>query len=245
MYMMGKRYEYIIPAHDVDGKMHFRMMALERALLQASGKDADSHGFGTLNLIDGEGISWVLLKFAADIKSLPVEQDKVTIETWVEGVNRLLTTRNFIMRNEADEILCTATTEWAIIDLKTRRPVNVIRDTNIADFATGETVSAELPGKLPQAAGTDIYRHKVVYSDIDYNGHTNSMQYVQWIMDSYPVDKVYDRQVERFEIVYSKEAVYGEDIEVHYEDIADDMTLFSVNSAAGVNFVNARIKWKA
>ena len=71
------------------------------------------------------------------------------------------------------------------------------------------------------------------------------MQYVQWIMDSYPVDKVYDRQVERFEIVYSKEAVYGEDIEVHYEDIADDMTLFSVNSAAGVNFVNARIKWKA
>ncbi|MBO7488044.1 MAG: hypothetical protein J6T58_05830 [Bacteroidales bacterium] len=242
---MGNRYDYTIPAHDVDGKMHFRLVALQRAFLTASGKDADLHGFGTLNLIGGEGISWVLLKFAADVKRLPVEQDKINIETWVEGVNRLLTTRNFIMRDAAGEILCTASTEWAIIDLKTRRPVNVIRDTNIADFATGEKVSAELPGKLPQAGGTDIYRHRVVYSDIDYNGHTNSMQYVQWIMDSYPVDKVYDRQVERFEIVYAKEAVYGEDIEVRYEDLADDLTLFSVNSASGTNFVNARIKWKA
>lgn len=241
---MGNKYDYIVNAHDVDGKMHLRLVALQRAFLTVSGKDADLHGFGTLNLIDGEGISWVLLKFAADVKRLPVEQDRVTIETWVEGVNRLLTTRNFIMRDEAGEILCTASTEWAIIDLKTRRPVNVIRDTNIADFATGESVSAELPGKLPQATGTDVYRHRVVYSDIDYNGHTNSMQYVQWIMDSYPVDKVYDRQVERFEIVYAKEAVYGEDIEVRYDELADDLTLFSVNSASGTNFVNARIKWK-
>ncbi|MBR7026002.1 MAG: hypothetical protein IKI13_00275 [Bacteroidales bacterium] len=242
---MGNKYDYIVNAHDVDGKMHLRLVALQRAFLTVSGKDADLHGFGTLNLIDGEGISWVLLKFAADVKRLPVEQDRVTIETWVEGVNRLLTTRNFIMRDEAGEILCTASTEWAIIDLKTRRPVNVIRDTNIADFATGESVSAELPGKLPQATGKDVYRHRVVYSDIDYNGHTNSMQYVQWIMDSYPVDKVYDRQVERFEIVYAKEAVYGEDIEVRYDELADDLTLFSVNSASGTNFVNARIKWKA
>lgn len=241
---MGNKYDYIVNAHDVDGKMHLRLVALQRAFLTVSGKDADLHGFGTLNLIDGEGISWVLLKFAADVKRLPVEQDRVTIETWVEGVNRLLTTRNFIMRDEAGEILCTASTEWAIIDLKTRRPVNVIRDTNIADFATGESVSAELPGKLPQATGTDVYRHRVVYSDIDYNGHTNSMQYVQWIMDSYPVDKVYDRQVEHFEIVYAKEAVYGEDIEVRYDELADDLTLFSVNSASGTNFVNARIKWK-
>jgi len=243
--MENNRYEYLIRPHDVDGKMHLRLMALERALLTVSGNDADRHGFGTLNLIGGEGISWVLLKFAADIRSLPVEQDTVTIETWVEGVNRLLTTRNFIMRNTAGEILCTASTEWAIIDLKTRRPVNIIRDTNIADYATGEKVSAELPGKLPQVSGTDIYRHKVVYSDIDYNGHTNSMQYVQWIMDAYPIEKVYERPVDRFEIVYSKEAVYGEDIEVCYEDIAEDTTLFSVNSAAGVNFVTARITWKS
>jgi len=242
---MENRYDYTVLAHDVDGKMHFRLVALERTLLAASGKDADRKGFGTLNLIGEEGISWVLLKFAADIKRLPAEQDKVTIETWVEGVNRLLTTRNFIMRDAAGEILCTASTEWAIIDLKTRRPVDIIRDTNIASFATGEKVSAELPGKLPQASGTNIYRHKVVYSDIDYNGHTNSMQYVQWIMDSYPIDKVYDRQIEKFEIVYAREVVYGEDIEVRYEDIADDQTLFSVNSAKGVNFVNARIKWKA
>ena len=102
-----------------------------------------------------------------------------------------------------------------------------------------------MPGKIPQAEGTEVYRHRVVYSDIDYNGHTNSMQYVQWIMDSYPVDKVYDRQVDRFEIVYSHEAVYGEDIEVRYEDVTDTETIFSVNSASGTNFVTARIHWKA
>ena len=242
--MAGNKYEYTVPPHDVDGKMHFRLVALERAFLMASGKDADKHGFGTLNLIGGEGISWVLLKFAADVKRLPVEQDTVFIETWGEGVNRLLTTRNFIMRDAAGEILCSASTEWAIIDLRTRRPVNVIRDTDIASYATGEKVSAILPGKIPRAEGTEVYRHRVVYSDIDYNGHTNSMQYVQWIMDSYPVDKVYDRQVDRFEIVYAHEAVYGEDIEVRYEDISDTETIFSVNSAAGLNFVTARIHWK-
>ena len=238
-------YEYVVPAHDVDGKMHFRLVALERALLAASGKDADLHGFGSLNLIGGEGITWVLLKFAVEINSMPVENDRIFTETWVEGVNRLLTTRNFMMRNEAGEVLCTASTEWAIIDIKTRRPVNIIRDTDILDYATGVKVPVELPGKLPQVTAEPAWRHRVVYSDIDFNGHTNSMQYVQWIMDSYPVDRVYDRKIDRFEIVYAHEAVYGEDIEVRYQDLENGDTLFNVNSASGRNLVNARIRWKS
>ena len=56
----------------------------------------------------------------------------------MEKVGTLLTTRNFIIRNAAGEVMGHATSEWALINLTSRRPMNLSADTEIAACATGE-----------------------------------------------------------------------------------------------------------
>ena len=240
-------YTYQVMPQDLDGKRHFTAVALEMMLLSAAGKAANDRNFGAFKLIDNGGISWVLLKFAVEMDKMPVEDDLLSITTWVEKVGSLLTTRNFEIRNSAGEIIGYATTEWTLIDLTTRRPMNISADTAIVDCATGIKVPVELPGRLTGLVpdeNTPKRAVKVCYSDIDFNGHTNSMKYLQWIMDTYPVEKVYDCKMSRLEIIYVHEVLYGETVNVFYQDREDGSTLFAVKDQEGNDCVRARIVWR-
>jgi len=239
-------YTYKVLPQDLDGKRHFRAVALERALLNAAGQAAIDRNFGAFELIDKVGISWVLLKFAVETSAMPVEEETITIETWVESVQRILSTRNYIVRNSAHEIIAYATSEWTIINLTTRRPMNITADTAIAACASGVKVPIAMPGKLPALLPEECpepHRVKVSYSDIDYNGHTNSMQYLQWMLDSYPIEKVYEGKIARLDITYAREVRYGEVVNVYYQDRPEG-TLFAVKDQEGGDCVRARIIWQ-
>lgn len=236
-------YSYTVLPEDLDGRRHFRAVALERMLLNVAYNAANDRGFGALKLIDSGSVSWVLLKFAVEMDTMPVEEETVSIETWVGSVNRMLTTRNFVVRNSAGETIGYATSEWTIINLATRRPVNITADTTIAGVVNPETVPVALPSKLPEAGGEASRNLTVSYSDIDYNGHTNSMQYLQWMLDSCPVEMLYERKIARLEIIYMKEVLYGEPVSVHFEEMEDGSTLFAARGAQG-DFARARIVWK-
>ena len=240
---MTNTYTYTVLPEDLDGRRHFRAVALERMLLNVAYYAANDRGFGAMKLIDTGSVSWVLLKFAAEMEAMPAEEETVSIETWVESVNRMLTTRNFVVRNAAGRTIGYATTQWTIINLTTRRPVNITADTTIANVVNPEAVPVALPGKLPETDTDASLTLKVAYSDIDYNGHTNSMQYLQWMLDACPVEALYHREIARLEIVYMKEVLYGEQVSVHFEELEDGSALFAARGAQG-DFARARITWK-
>ena len=240
-------YSYQVMPQDLDGKRHFRAVSLEMMLLNIAGKAAADRNFGAFKLIDNGGISWVLLKFAVEMSKMPSEDETLSISTWVEKVGSLLTTRNFEIHDQTGEIIGCATSEWAIIDLETRRPMNISADSAIADCATGIKVPVALPGRLTGLVpdGSTLKRTVTVsYSDIDFNGHTNSIQYLQWLLDAYPIEKVYDSRMARLEIIYVHEVLHGETVNVYYMDQDDGSTLFVVKDQEGNDCVRARIVWK-
>ena len=240
-------YTYQVMPQDLDGKRHFRAVALEMMLLNIAGKAADDRNFGAFKMIDNGGISWVLLKFAVEMDTMPAEDEILTINTWVENVGSLLTTRNYEIRNSAGEIMGYATSEWTLINLVSRRPMNIAADNAIADCATGVKVPVALPGRLtvPEPdQNTPRHTVKVSYSDIDFNGHTNSMRYLQWMLDAYPIEKIYESRMARLELIYVHEVLYGETVIVYYMDREDGSTLFVVKNHEGNDCVRARIVWK-
>ena len=240
---MTNTYKYTVLPQDLDGKRHFRAVALERALLNVAASAANDRGFGAFKLIDSGSVSWVLLKYAVEMDAMPAEEETISIETWVENVFRMLTARNFLIRNSDGRIIGHATTQWTILNLATRRPVNIMQDTSIANVVNPVAVPCAMPGKLPEVLSEACHTVIVSYSDIDYNGHTNSMQYLQWMLDAYPVEKIYERQIARLEINYVKEVLYGESVTIHFDDLPDGSTLFAVRGADG-DSVRARIVWK-
>ena len=57
-------------------------------------------------------------------------------------------------------------------------------------------------------------KFNVRYSDIDSNGHVNNVNYVEWAIESVPLEVVKNFNIERIKIIFEKESIYGDEVNV-------------------------------
>lgn len=208
-----KTYPFRIQPQDVDFQYRITMAAFSNILLTTAGYNADENGFGIrrLNEID---CSWVLTRFAAEMKYFPEQYEDIQVETWIEEVGRASTTRNFCIRNAENEIIGNACSVWVMMDMTTRRAKDLSTLDGIHKFATGEVGLIEKPIKLDAVEGKDYDRFKVKYSDIDINGHVNTISYIEWISDCFSLDCYRKCGVKRFEFNFLNEMLYDDFVEI-------------------------------
>ena len=58
-------------------------------------------------------------------------------------------------------------------------------------------------------------------SDIDVNGHVNSIRYIEHVLDLFPLDFYREKRVRRFEMAYVAESYYGDEL-TFYRDEAGE-----------------------
>ncbi len=66
------------------------------------------------------------------------------------------------------------------------------------------------------------------YSDIDINGHVNSIRYIQWISDCFSLDCYRKCQGKRFEINYVNEMLYDDFVEIVGNEIVSGDFRFEI-----------------
>jgi acyl-ACP thioesterase len=206
-------YSFQIQPQFVDFQYRVTMASLGDILLTAAGLNADDNGFGIRDLNE-IGCSWVLLRLAVEMKYYPEQYERITVETWIEDIGRASTTRNFCIRNEKNEMIGNACSNWAMLDMQTRRAKDLQSLEGIHNFASGIKGLIEKPIKLGPVEGNEYDKFKVKYSDIDINGHVNSVRYIQWIGDCFSLDNYRKSQIKRFEINYINEMLYDDFVEI-------------------------------
>ena len=87
-------YEYTIRYQDVDDTKHLRWVALEEYLLEVAGTVADDLGFG-IAVLHPRDLTWILTHLSVQMSYMPMPQDKVVFETWIEQNAHMLSTRAF------------------------------------------------------------------------------------------------------------------------------------------------------
>ncbi len=203
-------YRYQILPQEVNLREKLRLVALESYLLNVAGFAAQENGFGSMGMIE-RGVTWVLSRLGVEMTSLPNQYEWISIETWVQDYGRIATVRNFIIRDSEERVIGYAMSQWALIDINTRRPVDLRNYPEFTVFATGETVPITPPARVPVLDDIPVVgEHKVVYSDIDFNGHTNSMKYIEWMLDTIEPEYHYAHQVRRFDVNYVHEITQGQ-----------------------------------
>ena len=60
------------------------------------------------------------------------------------------------------------------------------------------------------------------YSDVDINGHINSVKYIEHVLDLWSIDWYREHQIKRFEIAYVAEAHQGDQLSFYKEQIAEN-----------------------
>lgn len=234
---MKYNYEYEIKYQEVDGKKKLRLFNLENYLLEVAGTVADELGFG-IAALHPRGLTWILTRLSVEMYELPTHCERVRFETWIESNAHMLSTRNFRIYAKPSEgsrqpsegsrqpsavssqpseewrLIGQCKSVWAVLDLEKREIVNIFDDPMFADCVDGEVIEMNRVRMttIPEPTGSE--KHKVVYSDIDYNGHCNSCRYLQAMTDAYLPD--YYGKTVRLDINYQKEAMPGEILETLY-----------------------------
>ena len=168
------------------------------------------------------------------------------------GMNDMLaSTRHFRIYGSGGDVIGEATSLWSMIDITTRRPVDLREKTNLSSFIEeGEAVSIAKPRKVaePGAEASTVRTHTVAYSDIDMNRHANSMKYLQWVLDTYPLERFEAGRIARCDINYSHEVRYGEKISAVKEETAGaegrELHLFEIRNGEGRTCCRIALEWE-
>jgi acyl-ACP thioesterase len=203
----------------VDFRGRLTIPVLGAQLLHAAAVHAEARGFGYKDM-QGRGVAWVLSRLAIEIKSYPGLSEEIRGYTWIEGAAGLFTNRCFELVSGTGETFCYARSIWAAIHMETRRPTPL--DTEALNvYRLDRPCPIEKPGKIPlveNLVAGEPYR--VRYSDLDINGHLNSIRYMEHLLDMFEPDMFTRKEIARFEIAYMAEGKYGMELTFHrYESL--------------------------
>ena len=163
---------------------HLSITALDRDLLQAAVNHAEHLGFGFTNT-SKEDLSWVLFRINIQISRLPSWKENYTVITWPSRVGALTAFREFEVVDKEGTPLAAATSEWSVINLKTRRPRRMSSLPHLFDHLTERIVLDRPFFKLdPKTEFEELFSVTVRYSDLDMNGHANAGKYFEWLSDA-------------------------------------------------------------
>ena len=209
-------FEYRVQPMDIGFRESIRFTQMGAYLLHAAGQHADRNHFGVPDLQE-QNLTWVLSRFAVEMYRYPVTEERFFVETWIEDFGRVFTTRNFKVTDEAGLVIGAGCAIWCMLDLTTRKAVDLKSKEEYKHFATGIPCLIERPAKVGALASEPVSRHRIKYSDIDFNRHTNSMKYLEWMVDLFPMEVYLNKQIKRMDINYLNEALFGEVVDICQE----------------------------
>ena len=201
-------------------------------ILYVAGVDAYNRGFG-IDVLAGKNFGWVLSRMCVELDYMPKEYDEFTIHTWISDYNRLSSTRNFTLTDDEGREFGRAVSQWGMLDFDTRMPVDM---NTLAKVHDGTIVDCPSPCERPRRLGAvksePIAEHKVVYSDIDFNRHMNTMRYIDLMSDAMPIEKLEKLEGLRLDLNFVKEARYGDVLNLLVEESEAGYTFEFKNQAA-------------
>lgn len=233
---MKYNYNFEIKYQEVDGQRKLRLFNLETYLLEVAGLVADELGFG-IRALHPMGLTWILTRLSVDMYELPTHCEHVRFETWIESNAHMLSTRNFRIYS-GEKLIGQCKSVWAVLDLEKREIVNIFNDPMFENCVDGEVIDMPRVRMTTIPEPTGSMPHKIVYSDIDYNGHCNSCRYLQAMTDAYLPD-YYGKKI-RLDINYSKEAMLGEEMQIYYL-VTDDGVQYQMKNKAGETSCSAKL----
>ena len=218
---MTNRFDFYVYPREADASKRISLQSIGAFILDAAGLAAKSRGFG-MDYMHERGLAWVTSRLAIEMTEYPREYETISIETWVEDCGSLFTTRNFLIYNVEKKVIGQASTLWSMIDFKTRKMVDLLKSTDLANHVIttkNELFTMNKPKRVDYKGESEpTYIHKVVVSDIDMNQHVNSMKYLQWAIDTLTLDDIMNTTIKRLDINYLREALYNQNIAVYKDN---------------------------
>lgn len=238
----GNIYNFRVEPQDVDFTLRTRLAALCSNILNIAGLDAHRNGFGTDATMKHNN-SWVLSRIALEFEYRPEQYSDYAIRTWINDSGRIISVRNFELTDGRGEVFGRATSQWCMINLDTRRPCDLSPVLEARrQFIFDEPAPCVAPAKLGAVEVEKSVEHRIVYSDIDFNSHVNTLKYIEMMVDALPIG-FFEQHPVRLDIHFVKESRYGQTLAVGYR-CEEGAYLFEITADDGSVVCRARFEMR-
>jgi medium-chain acyl-[acyl-carrier-protein] hydrolase len=205
----------IIPTSAAGASRQIRFSALLGIMQDAAYAHAAQLGL-SYNYLSERKKAFFLSRMQIKVCSrLPEWGERVVLQTWPRGLERLFAYRDFELSHEGREPFLKATTSWLMIDTEYRHPVrpqeyfvNITpRDVRLLEI--------EAPRRLGWEENVQPFdiRHARA-SDLDPNGHVNNTRYIDWITDAIAERHGLDAQIGELSINFLAEVRMSEEVRI-------------------------------
>jgi acyl-ACP thioesterase len=205
------RRDYRVASHTVGPQGFLRPSALLGFLEDIAGEHAATWHLSIGNL-RARGLMWVLTRYHLRLLRPPRYGEAIAVTTWPSARLGRVALRDFEVTDAAGEAVALATTAWAALDVKTRRP-RAMDDVVPPEFVLARRALADdfppLPGVEEPAREVEL---PVMLRDLDMNRHVNHAVYLEWAFEAIPPELLEHGLPEDIEIAYLAEAGPGDRI---------------------------------
>ena len=203
------KYNFVAEPFHCDFTKHLFIGHLGNNLLNAADFHSNDRGYG-VNYLNSVNKTWVLSRLSVELDKIPAIYEDFVVETWIDSVMRYFTNRNFKITNKDGYVYGYGKSIWAMIDTTTRQPVDILKTSNETISEYLETDYANPIKKSSRVKLDDDLKLQqsilTTYSDIDINGHVNSIKYIEHILDLFPIEYYKKYRIKKFDIAYIMES---------------------------------------
>lgn len=229
---------YYLSAGECNPEGEMPLPLLVSRVIDVATLHANEWGVGYERLI-ADNHAWVLARVTVEMEQYPRVDENYTLTTWIEDYNRMFSQRNMQISDERGETLGYVRTIWMVINLATRKSVDISQLSYIRDNINDRPCPIAAQGKMRPVTGGQAVEHVFGYAECDFNRHVNTVRYLELFINQFEMSFFDKNFVRRMEIAFIKETHYGDHAQVLRCAEAENLERMSV-AVGGEEHVRAR-----
>ena len=160
-----------------------------------------------------DGVVFVATRYQIRIDRYPVSGERVLVRSWLSPIVNKYVIRNYLLIDESGEIFGRAINSATTFNLKKRTGEDLSAGVNLTKIKTPDMEPA-LPNvfeKIPDVV-SPVYAHKidVRYFDCDFYQHVNNTKYIEWCIETLPIEFLKKHTLYEIDINFKKESSIGD-----------------------------------
>ena len=240
---------FLVRSYEVEPDGRLRIVVLLRMLQEAAWQHASLLGKGFTQREEGE-LFWVLSRLRLSMRRYPRWGERFTVRTFPVGTQKLLALREFVLLDEAEELLGRASSGWLVVDGGRGRPIRPERV--VADIVTsppeydGDLArEPTLPGPAdPAGSVRTVGPSPVRYHDIDQYRHVNNAAYLEWVLDALDPTRPLENEAGELALDFLKETLLDDAYTVRLVADATTDRFEVVQASSGEPAARGHLAWR-
>lgn len=224
-----------------DGKLQLSILAADEIVENAVTELMGDLGIDGIVAKEKYKAMWVIVKNKFCFVRRPAWREEFTVYSYISKHSTVKLNLDTLVKDKNGELLFKSRIELAAIDLENGK----IRKADTVGFTEDMENPVETEGlefaRFPKEIG-DLAESVIVRStSLDYCYHTNNIEYVRFMLNTYGIEQFKNHEPEILEIHYGNQSFEGEKLDIN-KLTTEDGDLFSI-TRDGSLITSCLIKW--